>query len=138
MCPLCHQQAPLALCVVKNRQVLTALAAASPYAKMLATAPLAIVVCGDGVVQGMAEFLLEDCAAATQNILLAAHSLGLGAVWCGVKQGHTFYKEITAQLGLPAKVHPAAVIALGYPAQPPQTERPRFEECKVHTEKWEG
>lgn len=67
---------------ITDRALMQQLSDLHPYAKMLPQADWAILVCGDESVSG--PFYMDDCAAATQNILLAAHSLGVGAVWCGV------------------------------------------------------
>ena len=103
---------------------------------MIARAPLAIVVCGDEDKQFYREFLLEDCAAAVQNMLLAVHSLGLGAVWCGVpsllKDCHQTYID---KLGLPTKIVPVATVAVGYPDEVRQPVD-RFDESKIHYDCW--
>ena len=79
-----------------------------PYAKMLKQAPLAIVVCGETTWMNGAEntYWQQDCAAATQNILLAAEAIGLGAVWTGVYPNEQLYPKLHDYLGLPETVQP--------------------------------
>ena len=102
---------------------------------MLKDAACGIVVCGDRNNEGRKEFLYEDCAAATQNILLSSHGLGLGAVWCGVVQNSDWKKLIIDTLNLPLKIEPVSVIALGYPDECRQAEE-RWDSGKVHFDKW--
>jgi hypothetical protein len=70
--------------VLRQREHLDGLAGVLEFGKMLGHAPLGIVVCADVGRQQHAGYWVQDCAAATQNILLACHALGLGAVWIGV------------------------------------------------------
>ncbi len=81
----------------------------------------AIVVCGDltAAIKEMPEFWVQDASAATQNLLLAANSLGLGAVWCGIYPNRDKVKILQQLLGLPEYVIPLNVIPIGYPAENP-------------------
>ena len=99
-------------------------------------APAAIVVCGNTskFKRPMAEkFWVQDCSAATQNILLAAVELGLGTVWCGVHPVHVFTKRVSEILMLPPQIKPLNVIYVGYPAEekPPRTQ---YDESRIHWE----
>lgn len=99
-------------------------------------APAAIVVCGNTAFLRRpmaAKFWVQDCSAATENILLAAVELGLGTVWLGVHPIHNFSKQISKLLGLPDSVQPLNVIYVGYPAEekPPRTQ---FDPERVHWE----
>jgi nitroreductase len=102
---------------------------------MIASAAACIVICGDKAIQGTEEFLIEDCAAATENILLAAHGIGLGGVWCGVLQRSALHDHLVKALALPNKVIPLAIIALGFPDESPPLKE-RYDPQKVHWEKW--
>lgn len=104
--------------VVTDRAQLEALANANPYAAMSAKAPLAIVVCGnmDKTLEGKSrEFWVQDCSAATQNILLAANAMGLGAVWTGTYPSDERCKAVSQILSLPANIVPLNTIVIGYP-----------------------
>lgn len=84
--PTAMNKQPWHFVVVDQRDLLDALADANPYAKMIKKAPLAIVVCGDTekmIEGGGRDFWIQDASAATENMLLAAHAMGLGAVWTG-------------------------------------------------------
>lgn len=109
--------------VVNSREKLAELAAANPRAKMLHTAPLAIVVCGDmtKTLEGKAqEFWIQDCSAATENILLAAHAQGLGAVWTAVYPMEERIVPVREALNLPETMVPLCTVVIGYPAEHPQ------------------
>ena len=116
--PTARNQQPWAFVVVDDKEVMTQLADSLPYAKMLASAPVAIVVCGDmsRTLEGEgAAYWIQDASAATENILLAAHGLGLGAVWSGAYPTMDRVRAIRSVLDLPAQIVPLNVIPMGYP-----------------------
>ncbi len=99
-------------------------------------APAVIVVCGNTAFfkHPMAsKFWVQDCSAATENILLAAVELGLGTVWLGVHPIHNFSKRISQILHLPEKVKPLNVIYVGYPAEE-KPARTQYDPDRVHWE----
>lgn len=121
--------------VLTDRARLDALAEVLPYGKMLTSAPLSIVVCGDLEREKSKGFWVQDCSAVTQNILLAAHDQGLGAVWLGVYPREERVLDVRNVLGIPESVIPLCAIALGYPAeQKPRTDR--FDATRVHYNNW--
>lgn len=136
--PSSANQQPWHFVVVTERATLDLLSQRHPYAGMLKEATLCIVPCGDLslVPEGLTgEFWTQDVAAATENLLLAATALGLGSVWCGVHpkpQRVTIVREL---LGLPDRVVPLCLVAIGYPAEdkPPRTQ---YQEGRVHRERW--
>jgi nitroreductase/flavin reductase (DIM6/NTAB) family NADH-FMN oxidoreductase RutF len=116
--PSAMNKQPWHFVVVTDKQQLAALAKANPYAGMAAKAPLAIVVCGDmnKALSGNArEFWMQDCSAATENILLAANAMGLGAVWTGTYPSEERVKAVSKELQLPKKLIPLNTIVIGYP-----------------------
>lgn len=128
---------PWRFVVIRQPQTLARLAATLPGGKMLSAASLAITVCGDldAALERELSYLLQDCSAAIENLLLAAHCLGLGACWVGVHPLPDSVHTVGELLGLPAGVIPVAAVALGRPAEQPQP-RTRFDPQKVHFEKW--
>jgi len=101
---------------------------------MIAAAPMCVVICGDKSIQETEEFLIEDCAAAAENILLAAHGIGLGAVWCGVLKRSSLAHVLTNVLALPDTIVPFAILPIGFPDEaPPVIDR--YDSQKVHLEK---
>ena len=119
---------PWEFVVVTDRARLDSMAAALPYAKMLAKARNAIVVCGDSA---RSSYWYLDCSAAAQNILLAAESLGLGAVWTAAYPYEDRMQAVRKYINLPRNILPLCVIPLGYPAA---NEKPKqkFDEKKIH------
>lgn len=104
--------------IVTNRQKLNEMGSVLPYAKMLPQAPAAIVVCGDLIKAGNLledEYWVYDCSAATENILLAAESMGLGAVWTATYPGNERADHVSRILDLPEHHMPLNVIPIGYP-----------------------
>jgi nitroreductase len=78
---------------------------------------------------------MEDCAAAAENMLLAAHGLGLGAVWCGLYPDVKSADLVSNRLSLPQGILPVALIALGHPTES-RTVAERYNPEKVHFEHW--
>ena len=121
--PTAVNKQPWAFIALDDRAALDSLAQVLPYARMLTKAPLAIVTCGDlsKAIDGEDAdkgFWIQDVSAATENLLLAAHAMGLGAVWTGVYPDAERVKDVQERLGLPANVIPLAVVPVGYPTGP--------------------
>ncbi len=128
---------PWRFLVVQDPAMLAHLAAVLPGGKMLTTSAAAIVVCGDqeAALEQQLSYLLQDCSAAIENLLLAAHVLGIGACWVGIHPGEKPLRRVKALLGLPAAVLPVAAISLGRPGEQPEA-RTRYREDFVKREKW--
>ena len=131
---------PWEFVVIRERATLDTLASRLKYAKMLAGAPLAIIVCAqtenthpDGSVS-VNIFWEQDAAAATENLLLAAEALGLGAVWTAASdpERSAIVKDVIA---MPHNVQPLCVIPIGFPASNEQP-KDKWKPEKVHYEKW--
>ncbi len=131
--PTAMNKQPWHFVVVDQRNVLDALAGTNPYAKMLKKAPLAIVVCGntDKMIEGGGrDFWIQDASAATENLLLAAHAMGLGAVWTGAYPSEERCISISKVLSLSDNLVPLNMIVVGYPAEHPQPKQ-KFKEENV-------
>ena len=117
--PTARNIQPWQFYVITSREVLNQLAEELPYAKMLSQAPLAIVVAGDTHMGNPNEEQIFnwalDCSAATQNLLLAAEALGLGAVWTGVYPYKARVNTVSKALNLPPHIIPLNIIPIGYP-----------------------
>jgi len=121
--------------VVEERDDLTQLAQIHPYGKMLAQASVAILVCGDTHVDPLEGYQIQNASAAVQNILLACHGLGLGAVWLGVYPRKQRMEALSSWFGLPEHIMPIALISIGIPdEEKPMPER--WDPQKVHYGKW--
>jgi nitroreductase len=128
---------PWRFVVMRQPQTLIRVAAELPNGQMLATAALGIAVCGDlqATHDQQLSYLLQDCSAAIENILLCAHILGLGACWLGVHPREQRIQALKMILSLPPSVIPVACISIGYPAENPPP-RTRFNPEYVHSEQW--
>jgi len=115
--PSAHNQQPWAFVVIDDRKLLEAIPGFHPYSRMLYEAPVAILVCGDNRDLKSPEFWPQDCAAAVENILLAACSRGLGSVWMGVYPKEPIMQGFRRLLELPEHLVPFALVALGYGAE---------------------
>ncbi len=134
--PSAMNMKPWKFVVVQSTEQLASLRRILPFGKM--EAPCAIVVCGDlrsAKRAVMERFWVQDCSAATQNILLAATTLELGSVWCGVHPIGTLEKAIRKVLVIPDGVIPLNVIYVGYPAEA-KDARTQFTEESVFADRF--
>jgi nitroreductase len=133
--PSAHNRQPWHYVVIRDKATLIEIPKFHPYSKMLEQAALAIVVCGDSELDGETGFWVQDCAASTENILLAATATGLGAVWLGVHPNEGLVKSLKALLKLPEKITPFCIISVGHPAEQ-KLPANRYDEKRVHQNKW--
>jgi nitroreductase len=117
--------------VINDRGMLDTISMVHPYAKMLKYAPMAILVCGNKDIESNEAYLCQNCSAATQNIMLAAHALGLGSVWLGVYPRAERIDPIRELLKLPAHILPISLISIGWPDEVRQAPD-RFDRKKIH------
>jgi len=133
--PSAGNQQPWEFIVVTDRAALTKITEVHPYSKMLHEAPVAIVVCGNKSREKHAEFWVQDCSAAVQNLLLEATHQGLGTVWLGVHPRQDRVEGLKKLFNLPEPVIPFAVVALGYAkVQPLPIDR--FNSEYIHRNRW--
>jgi nitroreductase len=133
--PSADNEQPWQFVVIDERRLLDAIPGIHPWAQMSTAAPLAILVCGDSRLVQNPGFWAQDCAAATENLLLAAWEQGVGSVWCGVHSDAALERAFRKLLGLPEHVVPFALVVLGFPASPPPRVE-RFQEDRVHRNGW--
>ena len=133
--PSANNQQPWHFIVVTDRETMNRIMKIHPYASMLSGASLAILVCGDETLELSKGYWAVDCAAATQNLLLAAHGIGLGAVWCGVHPREERKEGLKKLFNLPGHVQPFSLISIGKPGE----EKPapeRFKPERIHRNEW--
>ena len=121
--PTAVNKQPWHFVVINDRALMDSLGGNGRQSQMWKESPLAIVVCGDmnKALEGPAQaFWVQDCSAATENILLAAHALGLGAVWTGCYPMEERMANVSRVLNLPETVIPLCVIVIGYPSEQPE------------------
>ncbi len=120
---------PWEFVIVRDPKIKQQISRVHSWVYMAADAAAAIVVMGD---KG-SEWWADDCAAATENLLLAAANLGLGTVWCGIKEHDA--KTVRKILGAPDRMEVLCIIPIGYPAEspPPNT---KYRKDKVHWDRF--
>ena len=133
--PSAGNERPWQFIVVKDKEKLALISEVSPYAGMTKNAPLAIIVCGDLSQERFKGFWVQDCSAATQNILVEVTDNDLGAVWLGIYPLEERVEYLKKLLNVPEHVIPFSVIPVGYPAQEPETPN-RYDESRIHYENW--
>jgi nitroreductase len=133
--PSAGNERPWHFIIIRNRDTLRALSQAHPYAEMVASAALAIIVCADINVVKHRDYWPQDCSAATENILLATHGLGLGSVWVGVYPREARVAEIRRVVPLPDHVIPFSLLPVGVPDEQ-KAAAGRFTEDRIHEEHW--
>jgi nitroreductase len=133
--PSAGNQQPWQFIVLDERNILNVIHTFHPSAKILMGADKALLVCGDLDLEKLKGYWMVDCAAAAENILLAAHAKELGACWLGIYPREGRMAGMRKLLHLPAHIIPFALISLGYPAEkkPPAD---RFNPSRVHYNKW--
>jgi len=145
--PSAVDRRPWSFIAVTERETLDRLSKATPFSGMLKKAGAAIIVCGIpmkslvkmkliNLVAGVSnDYWVQDCSAATENILLAAEAKGLGAVWIGIHPVEAKVETVRKILNIPDNVTPLNIISIGHPLG---TEKPKnkFDEKAIHRETW--
>ena len=134
--PSAGNQQPWHFVILTSHSQMEALADVLPYGQMLRTAPAAIAICANPEGIRHPAFWVQDCSAATQNLLLAAHARGLGAVWLGVYPLEVRVADLKRILELPGQAVPLCVVAIGYPLVSPGPPASRYDESRLHRDRW--
>jgi len=127
---------PWQMVVIRDRQTLLGMAEAMPGCDMLREATLGLLVCAEPAREKIPGFWPQDCACATEHMLLAAHDAGLGGCWVGLYPVEDRVRAVRAALGIPEDIIPFALCALGYPGETLPAED-RFDETRIHREQWQ-
>ncbi|OPY32463.1 MAG: nitroreductase A [Methanomassiliicoccales archaeon PtaU1.Bin124] len=133
--PSAGNERPWHFIIVRERRSLDQIMTFQPYSQMMREAPMAILVCGDAKAEKYKGFWPQDCAAAMENMLLAACTRGLGSVWLGIYPVEERMRPMADHMGLPSHVMPFSLMVLGHPAE----EKPfsdRYDHARVHDERW--
>ena len=137
MAPSAGNVQPWQFIVVDDRDKMNLVKDVHPYVGMAAEAPLGILVCGDLRLEKYPGFWVQDCAAAMQNLLLAAHDQGLGAVWTGIHPEEARVERFRAIFNLPESVIPLGFAVIGWPVKPGK-RKDRYKAERVHQNSWQG
>lgn len=130
--PSAKNQQPWEFLVIEDRAVLDKLINTSPYTSPVGRAPLAIVMLGNTTDLKAPGYWVQDCSAATQNVLLEATSLGLGACWMGIHSNPEAEAYVRALFDLPEHIEPFALVSIGYPDREFKDRPTRYKPKKVH------
>jgi nitroreductase len=133
--PSARNEQPWQFIVIDDGAILRAAAALLPNAAMAAHAPLGILVCGDLSLEKSPGYWVVDCAAAVENLLLAAHALGLGAVWTGVYPRQPRMEALRQLVALPENVIAHSLVVLGRPAEQLKATA-RYRPERVRRNRW--
>jgi nitroreductase len=133
--PSARNEQPWQFLVIDETKILEEIVKIHPHASMAPSASLGILIAGDLRLQKVSGYWSLDCAAATQNLLLAAHEKGLGAVWTGVFPDKGRVEAFQKLFSLPKEVLPFAFVPIGYPKESPKAEG-RFLKERIHQNKW--
>ncbi|MCC8154035.1 MAG: nitroreductase family protein [Tannerellaceae bacterium] len=136
--PSAINKQPWQFIVIEDKEIMHAIGEKLATSKMIKDAPVAILVCGDMQKAGegwLQEYWIQDCSAASQNILLAITSLGLGGVWTSIYPAENRLEFIAGLLNLPEHIIPLNIIPVGYPSQNEQP-KDKWKPENVHWGKW--
>ncbi len=130
--PSASNRQPWAFVVVRDAETRGRLAGTHAWSRMCAEAAVVVVVCGH---EDRSRHWVEDCSAATENLLLAATALGLGAVWVAVYPDAQAEQYVRDVLGIPPEVRVLCLVPIGHPAEekPPHT---KYDPARVHYDRW--
>ena len=130
--PSANNLQPWEFVVVLKDDLCQRLAKAHTWSQMCAGAPVVFVICGD---ERRSEHWVEDTSAATENLLLAAVALDLGAVWVGIYPRPQREAHVRSVLGIPQELRVLCLVPVGHPAEskPPHT---KYDEGRVHYDRY--
>jgi len=134
--PSAGNQQPWHVVVINNREVLDRIPEFHPHSLMCREAQIAILVCGDPSLEKHVGYWVQDCSAATENLLVAVHALGLGGVWVGVYPREERVAGFRKLLKIPDHVIPFALIPIGHPAEQKPPRPDRYNDGRIHKNSW--
>lgn len=133
--PSAGNEQPWEFVIIRDKDTLEKVSGINRFADYAKNAPVCILVCGNLNRDKYGGYWVEDAAAATQNILLAAHAMGLGAVWTGIYPMGDRIQGFRDLIDAPQNIVPLALVVIGHPKNSP-SPIDRFDENKVHRERW--
>ncbi len=131
--PTAMNKQPWEFLVINDEEMMTLLGEDFPYSRCGNGAAVAIIPCGNlqRAIEGMPDFWINDLSAATENLLLAAHAMGLGAVWTGVHPNAERVRHLQELLGLPEHIVPLCIVPVGVPAEQPEV-KDKWDTSRIH------
>jgi nitroreductase len=133
--PSAFDKQPWHFIVINKKEIFNDILKTATHAEMIKDASHAIIVCGDKKLEENEGLLIQDISAATENLLLAAHSFGIGAVWVGIYPFDEIIKGIKNLFRIPDEIIPVSMIVIGYPAEKPEQPE-RYRKDRIHINTW--
>lgn len=133
--PSADDERPWHFIVITDNDLKRRLSDIHSFAYIISNAPAAILVCGDESLQKVEGFWVQDCAAATENILIEANTMGLGSAWLGIYPNPGRVERIRAIMNIPDDIIPFSLVILGYPGEHREPAN-RFDLSRVHHNSW--
>jgi len=133
--PSASNEQPWEFIIVTDNKILESITKFHTNSQMLKEAAAAIIVCGNLTKEKVPGYWIQDCSAATENILIEARYLGIGSVWLGVYPTKERVKGVKKLFNLPKKIIPLSIVSLGYPAEEKEPSK-RYDESRIHTNIW--
>jgi nitroreductase len=133
--PSAFDNQPWHFIVINKKEILNDILKVVTHAEMIKEASHAIILCGDKKLEENEGLLIQDISAATENLLLAAHSFGLGAVWIGFYPFNEIVKAIKRLFKIPDNIIPVSMVLIGYPAEKPEQPE-RYRKDRIHINTW--
>lgn len=130
--PSASNRKPWHFVVVTDRQILQRLAEKHPFGRMIAHAAVGIAVCGDPAIS---DWWVQDCTAATENILIAVAGLGLGGVWLGCHGRPEREQAVRDVLAIPGRIGVLSLLSIGHPGEE-KDARTQYNPARVHRDRW--
>lgn len=121
--------------ILTERKILDEIPRFHPYSQMLKESKIAILICANIELEKYPNRWPQDCSAATMNMLLAAHDLGLGSVWVGLYPVEERILCVKNLLSLPDNIIPFAILPIGYPDEEKKVIE-RFKSERIHYNSW--
>jgi nitroreductase len=133
--PSAVNKQPWHFIIFRDKKTIESITRFHQNAAMLKDASAAILICWDEELQHDKGYGPVDCSAATQNMLLAAHGMGLGAVWVGIYPREQRMKATHELFQLPENIRPFSIVSVGYPEEI-KNQPVRFRPDRIHYETW--
>jgi len=134
--PSARNEQPWEFIVIRDKKILRQVPEFHPFAKHIPEAPAAIVVCGNTKLEAHKGLWALDCSNAAMNMLLAAHSMGLGAVWTTLYPYEERMAGMKKLLQIPEHIIPLVIVPVGYPAEKKEPAKDRFNPARIHNDRW--
>jgi nitroreductase len=133
--PSAFDYQPWHFLVINKKEIFNDILKVATHAEMIKEASHVIIICGDKKLEENDGLLIQDISAATENLLLAAHSIGLGSVWVGIYPFDEIVQGIKKLFNIPDNIIPVSMAVLGYANEKPEQPE-RYKQDRIHLNNW--